>query len=245
MEIFEKAFGRKRSEKYNRGGRKDLTNIPRDKDGSLSLPEYVTYYTIAQQYYLNGQYIESLNYINRTIELSDIDDWRQYAFKANVLEDLQNFKDVIKYHEIAIDIKIGDVGVYALYHQIGFCYLSLGNNEKAAEFYTYAIDLKKQHPNSTYYQDEEGMRNGVMLGLPFERLYNNRGNALKNMGKLQDAFDDCKRAISYDENYSNPYLLLSQLFSENDQEDIAIRYLRISARLGNQNAQRMLKQIGY
>ncbi|WP_111966940.1 tetratricopeptide repeat protein [Capnocytophaga canis] len=154
------------------------------------------------------------------------------------MEDLGRYNEAIENYTKAIDYASDDIRIYAQYHQIGFCYMSLNNHKKA-------IELKKKHPNSPLNEDLEGMYMGVMLGVEFKRMYNNRGNSLKNIGRLQDAFEDCKKALEYDVNYSNPYLLLSQIFSQADQEDKALIFLKKSADLGNQNAQRMLRQLGY
>lgn len=205
---------------------------------------YVTYFQTATNHYLNGNNQGALVNINTTIEKSDINDWQHYAFRANVYEDLQNYKQAIVDYEQAIEFASDDIQVYALYHQIGFCYLNLGNNLKASEFYTYAIELKKQHPNSAQNQDLEGMDGGVMRGLPFKRMYNNRANALKNQNKLNEAIEDCKQALIYDQNYSNPYLLLSQIYSAAGHEQEAIKYLKISAQLGNKTAISMISQLG-
>jgi len=245
MNVFEKAFKHSRSDKYKRGGRNPIDFMMSVGKPDFKLPEYAVFFSFAQSAYEKGQYEDALNYINDTIKFSDIDDWRQYAFKANVLEDLQNYAEAIKFYEIAIDIHTDDVRVYALYHQIGFCYLSIGNHNKAIEFYSYAIELKQQHPNSQFAPDEEGIDKGVLLGVPFNRMYNNRGNSLKNIGKLNEALQDCQKALSYDINYSNPYLLAGQIYLQAGAEEDAIKLMRESARLGNQAAQRMLNQMGY
>ena len=239
--IFEKAFNRSRNSNYKRGGRK-LSTLGKLFGGGI--PKYVAYYSKAQQSYSAGQYQNSLELINKTIELSDIDDWKQYAFKANVLEDLKNYKGAIENYEKAIDINFDDVNVYALYHQIGYCYLNLQDDQKASEFYGYAIELKSKHPNTEHNPDQEGMDLGVMLCVPFKRMYNNRANAYKNLGLLNEALEDCKKSLSYDKNYSNPYLMLSQIYSKAGQEEKAIEFLKVSAQLGNNSAISTLKQIG-
>ncbi|MFJ1331907.1 tetratricopeptide repeat protein [Capnocytophaga canimorsus] len=238
MNIFYEAFRRERT-----------TNIKvRELSKILlngNLPEYLIHYQKAIDDYYNQNYQEALVNINKTIAISDIDDWRHFAFKANVLEDLGRYNEAIENYTKAIDYAGDDIRIYAQYHQVGFCYMSLNNHKKAIEFYTFAIELKKKHPNSPLNEDLEGMDMGVMLGVEFKRMYNNRGNSLKNIGRLQDAFEDCKKALEYDANYSNPYLLLSQIFSQAGQEDKALIFLKKSANLGNQNAQRMLRQLGY
>ena len=147
-------------------------------------------------------------------------------------------------NEKAIDINFDDVNVYALYHQIGYCYLNLQDDQKASEFYGYAIELKSKHPNTEHNPDQEGMDLGVMLGVPFKRMYNNRANAYKNLGLLNEALEDCKKSLSYDKNYSNPYLMLSQIYSKAGKEEKAIEFLKVSAQLGNNSAISTLKQIG-
>ncbi|MDO4729552.1 MAG: tetratricopeptide repeat protein [Bacteroidota bacterium] len=237
MNTFYKAFGRERTS--------DIRKLPPHILLTRELPEFTILYHLATTSYNNQDYQGALAYIDRTIEKSDIDDWKHFAFKANVLEDLGRYKEAIENYTTAIDYAGNDIRVYAQYHQIGFCYMSLNNHQKAVEFYTFAIELKKKHPNSSFDEDLEGMDMGVMLGVEFKRMYNNRGNSLKNIGKLQDAFEDCKKALEYDVNYSNPYLLLSQIFSQVGQEDKALTFLKKSANLGNQNAQQMLRQLGY
>ena len=236
MNAFLKAFGRERKPNTKK---RNFTDLFKSKNF-----DYVAYFQNATAQYLNGNNQGALASINTTIEKSDINDWQHFAFRANVYEDLQNYRQAIKDYEQGIEFNADDIQVYALYHQIGFCYLSLGDNLKASEFYTYAIDLKKLHPNSTYNEDLEGMDGGIMRGLPFKRMYNNRANAFKNQNKLNEAVEDCKQSLTFDQNYSNPYLLLSQIYSSAGQEQEAIKYLKISAQLGNQNAISMICRLG-
>ncbi|WP_448826661.1 tetratricopeptide repeat protein [Capnocytophaga bilenii] len=235
MNVFIKAFGRQKTTSLRK----------REGFGLKTIPEYLSYYNQAINDYNSQNLKGALVNINKTIEKSDIDDWKHFAFKANVLEDLGNYTDAISNYEKAIDFAGDDVHVYAQYHQIGLCYLKLGNNNKALEFYTYALELKKAHPNTPYNEDLEGMDMGVLLGIEFKRIYNNRANALKNLNRLQEAADDCGKAIEYDPNYSNPYSMLAQIFSQAGQEDEAIHFLKIAAQLGNQYAQSVLVKLGY
>lgn len=130
-----------------------------------------------------------------------------------------------------------------MYHQIGWCYLNFKNDNKAVEFYTYAIELKKQHPNTSSNEDLEGIDNGVLLGKEFKQMYINRGNSYKNIGQLQYAQNDCISAINADPNYSNPYLLLYQIYNLAGQKEKAVQFLQKSASMGNQNAMRMLNNL--
>lgn len=236
MKIFEKAFGKTKPQNSNKRTLGDISSVL-DSD-------YFQSFQDAMIDYSSKNLQSALSNINKTIEKADINNWQHYAFRANVYEDLSKYEEAIKNYETAISYSGDDVTVYALYHQIGFCYLSLGNNEKAAEFYTYAIELKSQHSNTEFNPDREGMNMGILLGLPFKRLYNNRANARKNIGKLNEAVEDCKRSLSYDKNYSNPYLMLSQIYSKAGQEDKAIEFLKISAQLGNRSALSTLQQLG-
>lgn len=219
MNIFDKAFGRERTPNIRK---RTLANL--FKDGGF--PEYIIYYREAINSYNSQNYHWALINIDEAIEKSDIDDWKHFAFKANILEYFEQYNQAIDNYIKAIDFAQDDIRVYALYHQIGFCCLNLGDNNKAIEFYSYAIDLKKKHPNSSFNEDLEGIDNGVLLGVEFKKLYNNRACALKNIGKLQNAFEDCIRSLEYDENYSNPYLLLYQIFSLDGQKGKAIDFLK-------------------
>lgn len=236
MEAFEKAFKRVRTENTKK---RTFSNLL----GGIS-SNYLTYYQTAINAYNNQNLNSAIENINTTIEKSDINDWKHFAFRANVYEDLRRFPEAISDYEKAIEFATNDIVVYALYHQIGYCYLNLGNNNKAIEFYTYSIDLKNRHPNNESNKDIEGMDMGVLLGVPFKRMYNNRANAHLNVGQLNESLEDCKKSIGYDKNYSNPYLVLSNIYSKAGQESKAIEYLKISAQLGNRNAQATLRDIG-
>lgn len=236
MGIFEKAFGNKRPKNTKK---RTFGNIFKGLSSN-----YLQSYQKAISDYSAKNLQSALNNIDKTIEKADVNDWKHFAFRANIYEDLGRYEKAIKDYEIAIGYSSSDIYVYALYHQIGFCFLSLGNDNKAIEFYSYAIELKSQHPNTEHNPDQEGMDLGVLLGVPFKRMYNNRANAKKNIGKLNEAVEDCKKSLNYDKNYSNPYLMLSQIYSSAGQEEKAIEFLKISAQLGNRSALSTLKQIG-
>ncbi len=231
MNTFYKAFGRQRTTELRE---RKLTDL------SQGIPAYIIFYQQATDDYLSNNYTSAFNNINKVIQQSDIDDWKHFAFRANIYETTQNYEKAIADYEKAIDFSSNDVMVYALYHQIGFCYLNLGNDKRAEEFYSYSLDLKLQHPNTEFNPDLEGLDGGVLVGIPIKRIYNNRANALKNQNKLNEAFEDCKKALSYDSNYSNTYLLLYQIFNIAGQKEEALKMLKHSAQLGNQNAIRML-----
>ena len=89
----------------------------------------------------------------------------------------------------------------------------------------------------------EGIDNGVLIGKEFKQMYVNRGNSYKNLGHLQDAQNDCVNAINEDRNYSNPFLLLYQIYNLAGENEKAIQFLQRSASMGNQNAIRMLNNL--
>jgi tetratricopeptide (TPR) repeat protein len=242
MEIFERAFNRKKSDDFKRGGRKLQDSFSLVNAGDV--PAYLIHYNNAiddlQSLNLNSALVN----INKTIENSDIDDWKHFALKARIQETLKDFNEAIKNYEIAIDIAASDVTVYALYHQIALCYLYIGNNYKAIDFFTYAIDLKKNHSDIEFNRDLEEEKYGVLLGLPFKRMFNNRASAYLNIGKLDESFNDCMASISYDKTYSNPYLTLATIWSKKGHEQQALELLKISAKYGNKNAMETLNKLG-
>lgn len=235
MSLFKKLFGFVQKKNTN-------TRTFENMDRGLKTG-YLEDYQIAEIAYLVGDLSKAFDYINSTIQKSDISDWKHYAFRANVLEDQQKFAEAITDYNKAIELSNSELTVYQLYHQIGICYLNLGNNKKAEEFYTTAIEIKKKHPNSEFNPDLEGMMGGVLMGLPFERLYNNRGNARKNLGKLQEGFEDCKKALEYKPNYSNSYLLAGQIQHLAGNPGEAVKLLNEAIKLGNPNAQRVLNTL--
>ncbi|BDS09573.1 tetratricopeptide repeat protein [Aureispira anguillae] len=236
MELYEEAFGCKKPKNTKK---RTFGNLFKGLKSN-----YLKDYQSAIADYNSNNLTSALNNINNTIKKADINDWKHYAFRANLYETSANYNQAIEDYQTAIGYSESDIDVYALYHQIGFCYLSLGNNQKGYEFFSYAIDLKSNHPNSQLNPDQEGMDMGVLLGVTFKKMYVNRGSLLFNMNNLNESLEDCKKSLSYDQNYSNPYMLLAQIFNKAGQEDEAMKYLKISAQLGNRNAISALKQMG-
>lgn len=197
----------------------------------------------ANDLYISGFYDKSLELINQILSLSKVNNWKYLAFKANVLEDLKKYQDAIANYSRAIEWSNNEAQVYALFHQIGFCYLSLGSNSKAEDFYTTAINLKTKHPNTKFIPDIEGMDGGVMLGVKFARMYNNRGNARKNLKKFNEALLDCEMALKIDPYYANTYLLKGQIKYEQGKVDEAIQLIKKSSDLGHKSAINILNEI--
>ncbi len=239
---FEQAFGKKRNNvKSNSLESQKITNhIWEMIDGSSIYLQFGDWNQALTSINTNILILERL-YSRKLNENKDY--WRIFAFKANALEELQRYEEAIEAYEYAIENSDDDISIYALYHQIGWCYLNFKNDNKAVEFYTYAIELKKQHPNTSSNEDLEGIDNGVLLGKEFKQMYINRGNSYKNIGQLQYAQNDCISAINADPNYSNPYLLLYQIYNLAGQKEKAVQFLQKSASMGNQNAMRMLNNL--
>lgn len=233
---FQNAFGRNRKKGWKT---RSLQNFPSDIASSYLIP-----YQKAIILSDNKKYSDALSNIDMALNQCDIDDWRMLALKANTLKELGRFDDAIKHYEEAIDISSDDFISYALYHEIGYCHLMKGDNDRAATMFTHAINIKTNHPNKAYDNENEGINNGIYVGLPFKRMYINRANAYFNQNELNKSFEDCKTALSYDKKYSNPYLLISQIFSKTGNEQKAIEALVIAANLGNQNAIEIAKQFG-
>jgi|GEM_PF-1288869 len=228
MEIFTKAFGRPKNKLSK--SKKSIFNAI--FFGDKRIDENERLFQLATTSYLHNDVSNALKTIDTCLKSGSSEKWEYFAFRANCLEENREYKKAIEDYEIAIELNDYDENVYALYHQIGFCYLNLNNNEKAVEFYTYALQLKNHLQNKDK-EDLEGLDGGVLVGVPFKRIHNNRGNALKNLNRFDDAIADCEKAIEYDENYSNPYLLLSQIHSLKGNEKESIKNLEFSAILGN------------
>lgn len=239
MDIFSKAFNRPK----NRLSKTKKSIFNTLFFGEAKLKDNEKLFQLATTSYLHNDVNNALKTINSCLEAGSSEKWEYFAFRANCLEDLKEFKKAIENYEIAIELNENDEDVYALYHQIGYCYLNLKIDEKAKEFYTYALQLKS-HLKSKNKEDLEGLDGGVLLGVTFQKMYNNRGNALKNLGEFNNAIIDCEKAISIDRNYSNPYLLLSQIYTQIGNNEKSLECLKVSARLGNNFAKKKLEEIG-
>lgn len=235
MSIFKKLFGFEKKENTNT---RTFSNLVRGLNNG-----YIVDFQLANNAYLANNKTVAFELINSTIRKSDISDWQHYAFRANILEEQGNYTEAITDYNKAIECSNSELSVYQLYHQIGYCYLMLDNNKKAEEFYTASLEIKKRHPNTELYPDLEGMNGGVLIGVTFEKIYNNRGNARKNLGNLNDAFEDCRKAIEFNPSYSNPYLLAGQIQQLAGNNDEAIRLVNQSINLGNPNGKRVLEAI--
>jgi len=246
-DTFEYAFEKKRSLKYN------ISEINTSQIVSDEILQKTDFSAI---YLKNGDFNQALSAIETNIlilqkinssssnYIQNKDFWKMYAFKAFILESTQNYKNAIDYYELAIETAFDDVKVYALYHQIGWCYLNLKDDDNAVKFYTHSIELKKIYSNK-YKEDLEGIDNGVLLGKNFEQMYVNRGNSLKNINRLEEARQDCISAIECNQQYSNPYLLLSQILDLAGQKEKSMELLKHASDMGNQNATRIYRNGGF
>lgn len=195
---------------------------------------------------LNGLYpigVKDLDQIERIIRSSTIKHWRFFAYKANFLEEIGKLEEAIESYSTAIELTKNESLVYALFHQIGYCYLGLGNNLKAEEYYTKALNLKSQHPNNSANPDLEGLDGGVLLGVKKEKIYNNRGNARKNLKKYEEALEDCEMALKINSFYPNSYLLKGQIKYEQGDINSAKQLIKKAGELGNNSAIKLLQEI--
>ena len=108
-----------------------------------------------------------------------------------------------------------------------------------------ALDLKKQHPNSEFNPDQEGMDMGVMIGIAQKKIHNNRASAFLKLGRLDESFDDCMASINLDKTYSNPYVTLADIYSKKGREQQGIELLKIAAQYGNKNSIITLQKLGW
>ena len=232
MSIFKKLFGKNKPA--------EITSAPHT--GQVDKPVYnpEADYKNACEAYASGNLPLALQLIETVFSKIEKPEMKHYAFRANTKEDMNNHTEAISDYERAISLAPNPYNAYPFYHQIGINYLSLKNNEQAEKYYTKAIELKDLHPNSNNDPDKEVFDEGIMKGLSFARMYNNRGNARKNQGKLEEASEDCKKTISYDSSYSNPYLLMGQIFELKGNYSEAIKWVEKSMALGNQSAARIL-----
>lgn len=237
MDKFKEAFNRERKTYSKRFFLLDIIFPKKKKSESEE-----KFYLLAKSSYYDNALKNALNEINSCIKYSQHNNWKYFAFRANVKEDLLKYSEAIDDYIMAIEINGNDSKVYALYHQIGYCYLNLNEDNKANEFYTHALNLKKEL-QETKEKDLEGLDKGILLGVSFAKIYNNRAITFKNLKKYELAINDCEKAIEFGKDYANPYLCLFQTYSFLKNEDKANENLEVASVLGNPYAIKTISKL--
>jgi tetratricopeptide (TPR) repeat protein len=177
------------------------------------------------------------SYYNRGTAYSDLGDDRQaitdfdraieinplfvvaYYNRGIVYSSLGNYRQAIGDYDKAIEINLeyGEAYIYR-----GIAYSSLGNYPKAIGDYDKAIEINSKD----------------------EKAYNNRGGVYAVLGNYQQAIADYDNAIQINPQYAEAYYNRGYAHSRLGNGLQASEDLKTAARLGYENAQKLLKSQG-
>lgn len=140
-----------------------------------------------------------------------------------------------------------DPKMYKAYDNLGLCYEAIGQNEKAAENYTKALDLVyRDHPDydwvyanysellmklGRYEQAFQFAAEAAARNPASARDCYLTGKALSKLGKWQLSIRWFRRAADLDSAYAEPHYLLAQAYRKQGAEDEARRELAVFQRL--------------
>ena len=147
-----------------------------------------------------GRLIESLNAIQRSVQLSPEDTVAHYNL-ANTLKELGQFENAIVSYKKAIALK---PDYSEAHYNLANTFKELGQLENAESSYSQAIELKPDYAEA----------------------YNNLGNTLKELGQLENAESIYSQAIELKPDYAEAYNNLGIMLKELGRLEEAEKSLR-------------------
>ncbi len=211
-----------------------------------------TYNNRGNAYHALGRYRQAIEDFNKAIEIKT-DFPEAYNNRGNAYLALGNYKlamgDINKAMEIKPD--------YATAHNSrGNVYQNLGNYHQAIEDYGRAIENKPRYAEAyynrgtaynklgNYRQAIEDLNRAINLKPDYPEAYVNRGFACKGLGNYQQAIEDYGSAIQIKPDYTFAYLNRSAAYVKLGNNDRAVNDLKMAAKLGDENAKKLLKGKG-
>jgi tetratricopeptide (TPR) repeat protein len=211
-----------------------------------------TYNNRGNAYHALGRYRQAIEDFNKAIEIKT-DFPEAYNNRGNAYLALGNYKlamgDINKAMEIKPD--------YATAHNSrGNVYQNLGNYHQAIEDYGRAIENKPRYAEAyynrgtaynklgNYRQAIEDLNRAINLKPDYPEAYVNRGFACKGLGNYQQAIEDYGSAIQIKPDYTFAYLNRGAAYVKLGNNDRAVNDLKMAAKLGDENAKKLLKGKG-
>jgi tetratricopeptide (TPR) repeat protein len=184
---------------------------------------------------LNPKYAEAYN--NRAVAYGRLGDYRQ------AIEDSNKAIEFNPKHAMA-------------YNNRGLAYGRLGDYRQAIEDYTKAIELNPKYAEAynnrglaygrlgDYRQAIEDYTKAIELRPKYAEAYNNRAVAYGSLGNHRQAIEDCNKAIEFNPKYGMAYKNRASAYASLGNDGQAIEDLKTAARLGYENAQKLLRSQG-
>ena len=213
---------------------------------------WFTYSSRGNTYYDLGNYQQAIEDYDRAIEIKP-GYAEAYSNRGIAYHKLGNYKHAIADLSRAIEIKPG----YAMaYNNRGNAYNVLGNYSQAIEDYGRAIEIKPGYAEAyynrgtsynsigNYQQAIADLKRAIEIKPVYPEAYINRGFAYKGLGNYQQAIEDYGRAIDTKPDYAYAYLNRSAAYARLGKNDMAVNDLKTAAKLGDENAKKLLRSKG-
>lgn len=169
-----------------------------------------------------GRHEEAIEFYRQAIEIADGNDTLRASFMNNLgleLKAIGKFKDAVEVLYTALEIKekiaASDRSTSATLLNIGLIWDLLGEPEKAMDYYTRSLELKRSLQDS--------------LGI--SRILSNISVIVKNKGELDEAIDIIRESMQYNrraDNYNQHYinhLNLGNIYRNKGRFDLFIAYM--------------------
>src|SRR5664280_1181023 len=199
-----------------------------------------------------GYWQNSISLFDHTLKVTD-NNWFTYSSRGNTYYALGNYQQALDDYDRAIEIKPG----YAMaYNNRGNAYNVLGNYSQAIEDYGRAIEIKPGYAEAyynrgtsynsigNYQQAIADLKRAIEIKPVYPEAYINRGFAYKGLGNYQQAIEDYGRAIDTKPDYAYAYLNRSAAYARLGKNDMAVNDLKTAAKLGDENAKKLLRSKG-
>ncbi len=179
---------------------------------------YIAYYNRGLAYQHLGNYKQAIGDYDKAVEINPKHS-KAYYNRGVVYTGLGNYQQAIEDYDKAIEI-------YPKYEEAYFnrgCVSAiLGNNKQAIGDYDKAIEInpKKIEP------------------------YINRGNVYSRLGNYRQAIGDYDKAIETNPKYAEAYFIRGHAYWQLGNKQQAIEDVKAAARLGQKDAQNLLKSQG-
>ncbi len=180
---------------------------------------YIAYYNRGLTNEHLGNYKQAIMDYDKSIEINPKFHVRAYYNRGHAYTILGNYQQAIADYDKAIEI-------YPEYDEAyfnrGCVYAILGNNKQAIDDYDKAIEI---NPNKA-------------------DPYVNRGNAYARLDNYQQAIGDYNKAIETNPQYGEAYFIRGHAYWQLGNKQQAMDDLKAAARLGQKDAQGLLKSQG-
>jgi tetratricopeptide (TPR) repeat protein len=213
---------------------------------------WFTYSSRGNTYYDLGNYQQAIADYDRAIEIKP-GYAEAYSNRGTAYHKLGNYKHAIADLSRAIEIK----PAYAMaYNNRGNAYNVLGNYSQAIEDYGRAIEIKPGYAEAyynrgtsynsigNYQQAIADLKRAIEIKPVYPEAYINRGFAYKGLGNDNQAIEDYGRAIDIKPDYAYAYLNRGAAYARLGKNDMAVNDLKTAAKLGDENAKKLLRSKG-